>query len=140
MYALCEFVNRMAKICLKKIDFNFTIKLAGDGTEHVSSEVVVADVPWKIEIRERKDGNEMVIEATLICSSPKELKADQQWTCQAMAKVSVGSFGARQQFNEKIIRRSAANVYPANQSTSSQPPICRTTQRMVASRLMSNCS
>lgn len=93
----------MPKKNSKRIDFEFRIKLAGDGTEHISSEVVLGDVPWTIKVRESQDGNEIVLDAALMCSSPKELKTDQQWTCEAMARVSVCSFDAKRQINEKTI-------------------------------------
>lgn len=93
------------KINLKRLDFDFAIQIKGDGSQHVSSEIVMSDIPWKIIIVERSDGNEKAFWAGLICSSPKrsELSGRMQWSCEATFSVSIRSI-------DKNRRKSVKNI------------------------------
>lgn len=86
------------KIILKKVNFTFSVTLEGDETEHISSEIIMNDIHWKIKICERKDRDETVVEAALMCKPPKNL-GDSKWYCEAMATVSLISFDINRQFN-----------------------------------------
>lgn len=133
------------KINLKKAEFDLTIQVSDDGSEHLSSEIVMSDIPWKIKIVERSNENGKTFEAALICSSPKssELSGRMQWSCDAKVQVSIQYDQLinidRRAWQTYRRRNLKTNAYQVNLLRLPEPPILRNMCRMIGLFLIFNC-
>lgn len=86
---------------INKVCFYFAIKTNELKQGYFSDEIIVSDIPWKIQIAKYSIGDKAVI-VRLISSS---LTTDLNWTCEADAIIAIRSADSQQGVHQKSLKR-----------------------------------
>lgn len=84
------------EINITEVCFSFSASMEEMEEVYVTSELLLSEIPWKLKVSAHSDGDEKIIKASLICSPPSNPR-NLDWTCEAIAEISLQSFVPNQQ-------------------------------------------
>lgn len=86
----------IVQIYQKEAHFGFSIKTDDFDKEHVTSEVILANIPWKVKVLKGQNDGDDVIDLHLVCSPAIQLNS-LEWFCEAKMTVILRPAASDQQ-------------------------------------------